>query len=91
MTAPETGCPACIAAAANPQSGYYRAGCVECGARGLAHGPQHHEAMLAAAFTPAYRSALQAVFGLDWMEGHKRVRAWSKRIEAARAANNPQP
>jgi hypothetical protein len=77
-------CDACERALVEPESASYRAMCVECAARMLAHGPQHHEAMLAAAFTPAYRSALQSVFGSDWMDGHTRVRAWSKRIEAAR-------
>jgi hypothetical protein len=80
MTTP---CPSCAAAEADPLTGRYHSGCQDCAARMLAHGPQHHEAMLAAAFTPAYRSALQAVFGGEWMEGHRLVRAWSKRIEVA--------
>ena len=84
MTPADTGCPACAVAEKDPLTGRYRAGCVECGARDLANGPAHHEAMLAAAFTPAYRSALQGVFGAGWMDGHTRVREWSKRIEAAR-------
>lgn len=75
------GCPACATAQADALTGHYRAGCTECAARMLAHGPEHFDAMAAAAFTPAYRSALQAVFGADWMDGHVRVRAWSRRIE----------
>lgn len=79
-------CPACEVAHGNAESGYYRAGCVECSARMLAHGPEHFDAMAAAAFTPAYRTALQVVFGGDWMDGHTRVRSWSRQIEAARQA-----
>jgi hypothetical protein len=84
MTAAPEPCPACGTAEANPDTGYYRANCQECAARMLAHGPEHFDAMAAAAFTPAYRSALQAVFGGGWMDGHVRVRAWSKRIAAWR-------
>lgn len=80
-----TACAACSAALADPLNcGALSAGCVECQARLLARRPEHFDATAAAAFTPAYRSALQSVFGDAWMQGHERVRAWSKRAEAAR-------
>lgn len=81
-----TYCPACAVAQGDAETGHYRAGCTACAARMLAHGPEHFDAMAAAAFTPAYRSALQAVFGAGWMDGHTLVRQWSRRIEAQRQA-----
>jgi hypothetical protein len=73
-------------AAANPQSGYYHAGCMECSARMLAQGPEHWEAMAVSQFTPRYAAALKAVFGKQWQQGHERVRAWSKKIKGKDAA-----
>ena len=35
--------------------------------------------------TPAYKAALQVVFGDDWEAGLLRVKAWAQRINAARA------
>ena len=80
-------CPACTMADENADTGMFRAGCEECSARMLAHGPEHFQAMAVAAFTPAYSLALKRVFGADWIRGHERVRAWAKRIEAHRQAH----
>jgi hypothetical protein len=79
-------CPACAMAQQEADSGMYRAGCQECAARMLAHGPEHFDAMSVAQFTPPYATALKRVFGADWMRGHERVRDWAKRIEALRQA-----
>jgi len=73
-------CWECGQAQADPHYAMYRAGCAECGARMLAIGAEHAQAMSAAQFTPAYAAALKAVFGADWMRGHERVRAWSRRL-----------
>jgi hypothetical protein len=79
-------CSACAMAQQDADTGMYRAGCPECSARMLAHGPELFDAMAVAGFTPAYATALKRVFGADWMRGHERVRDWSKRIEAQRQA-----
>lgn len=79
-------CPACTEAGQNPRSGFYRADCLECSARMLAHGPEHWEAMAVAQFTPRYAAALKAVFGERWQQGHERVRAWSKKLKGNDAA-----
>lgn len=73
-------CAACQAAESDPNSGHYRADCLECAARALSYGPQHFEAKCAGKITPAYRDALARVFGEDGMKaGHERVKAWAKR------------
>lgn len=83
-------CPACDVAQFDAGTGMYRAGCLECAARMLAHGPEHFDAMSVAAFTPAYATALKSTFGADWMRGHERVRDWARRIEAQRQARSMQ-
>jgi len=77
-------CQACAAALVNPETGLFSALCVECQARSLAQATAYFDAMAAATFTPAYRAALNTVFGSAWMRGHECVRAWARRIEAAR-------
>lgn len=72
-------CTACTEARANAWSGAYRADCLECSARALSHSPTHFAAAQAGAITPAYRDALQAVFGDDWKAGHERAKAWASR------------
>jgi hypothetical protein len=74
-------CPACTEAEAHPlTSGAYISSCKECAARMLAHGPQHYESRKASVMTPAYRDALQHIFGSDWQKGHARVKYWGERI-----------
>lgn len=61
--------------------GSYSADCKECAARSLAQSPEHFESAQAGAMTPRYRSALQRVFGVEWKQGHERVKAWSERLK----------
>ena len=80
----DTACPDCAAAELNPRSPLYRAGCIECQTRHLAHSPQHWVSRAARRMMPSYVAALKAVFGDDYMAGHLRVKRWADRIEAAR-------
>ncbi len=75
-------CHACQEAQRNRFSGAYHANCRECSARALSHSPQFHDAQRAGVLTPAYRDALQAVFGDDWQAGHERVKSWAQRRAA---------
>lgn len=79
---PARSCTACTEAKVNAWSGAYRADCLECSARALSHSPTHFAAAQAGAITPAYRDALQAVFGDDWKAGHERAKAWASRRKA---------
>ena len=76
-----TTCPACTEFASNPQTGSYRAQCLECKARSIANSPLYFEASQAEAITPAYRSALQRAFGGAWLEFHQRVKAYAELIK----------
>lgn len=69
-------CPSCEAATKNPTSGLVHADCDGCKARSLAKSPAWAEARKAGKMTPAYRSALSAVFPKDWRDGHERVKHW---------------
>jgi hypothetical protein len=80
----KTPCPECSAAEITPASPVYRAGCLECSTRHLAHLPSHWTSRAARRIMPSYRSALEAVFGDSWEAGHMRVKAWADRIESAR-------
>lgn len=80
MTAP---CTACADAALDPHTGSYQASCDECAARALANGPLFYEAAASDTLTPAYRSALQRVFGEAWKNGHWRVKHWAQQIQNA--------
>ena len=74
-----TYCPACTEALANRWCGMYHADCRECSARALSHSPMYFAADSADAMTPAYRDALQALFGADWIDGHAMVKRWAER------------
>jgi hypothetical protein len=78
-------CESCKAAELDPLTGLYDADCKSCSARSLAHSPAWAEARMAGRITPWYESALRAVWGDDWEAGHFAVKAWVKRIYAARA------
>lgn len=78
-------CDACTTALANPLSGLYRAGCLECEARALAQSPQFFDAVAAEAITPAYRSALEHTFGTHWKDGHTQVKAWAEKLQKGTA------
>jgi len=70
-------CEACESAKKNRWCGMYRADCKECSARALSHSPMYWSAAEADAITPAYRDALQAVFGDEWKSWHAKVKAWA--------------
>jgi len=74
-------CDACAEAEQNPRTSRFHAGCRCCGARALAQGPQHFTARSSRTMTPAYRDALQALFGADWVDGHAHVKAWAERMK----------
>ncbi len=69
-------CEACTEAIKSPHSGMYRADCLDCTARMLSRSKECFDAARSEAITPAYRDALQAVFGENWMDGHARVKRW---------------
>jgi hypothetical protein len=73
-------CQPCAEAETNPGVHSFTAGCLECSARALAHGPIYWAAAKADALTPAYRSALQALAGADWKACHERVKYYAGRI-----------
>lgn len=75
-------CPACQEAETNPSTGMYQSECLECSARALSHSPAYFDAARSNSITPAYRDALQAVFGDGWKAGHERVKFWSDRRKA---------
>lgn len=77
-------CEPCTRAEANPRSGIYQTGCKECESRMLAHSPAMAESAKAEALLPAYRSALQHLFGEDWKEGHERVKRWAEKLRTTR-------
>ncbi len=79
-------CAGCQAAADNPVSGLSIDGCQECAVRELAASPAYHASVLARRVIPAYRQALERVFGPQWLEGHERVKAHDAAARAARKA-----
>lgn len=81
-------CTSCQAAEADPLTGRYRANCIECQARALAHGPLVFASVRAGVKSPEYAAALRKVFGEgNERQGHEKVREWFKRIQ--RAKGNP--
>jgi hypothetical protein len=74
-------CPACAMAQQEADSGMYRAGCQECAARMLAHGPEHFDAMSVA---HSRRPMPRPEAGVR--RAAMSVRDWAKRIEALRQA-----
>ena len=80
-------CLSCQAAEANPVTGRYHAGCSECAARALAHGPLVFASVRAGVQSPEYAAALKRVFGEgNERQGHQRVRAWFQRIQQAKGS-----
>lgn len=62
-------------------------GCDVCAARHFAHLRVFYESRKARSITPAYQAALARRFGADGVAAaHVAVKAWSERIDAARAA-----
>lgn len=88
MTAPETGCPSCAAAMAEPDSVQYHADCRECQARALSRSPGYWASMLARAFRSDYAEALRRVAGssaTDREALHRRVKWWAQHLADAKA------
>ena len=79
-------CQACTTAEKEPLTGLYVSGCKACSARALAQGIEHAKARMLGKMTPEYVASLRAVFGEEWEAGHREVKAWAKRIDAARVA-----
>ena len=78
-------CPSCAIADIDPLTGHYHIGCDECSTRQIAHGQEHWTSQAARRILPAYQSLLESTFGPEWQAGHMKVKAWSQRIDAARA------
>jgi hypothetical protein len=76
-------CPSCAHALQHPRSCEFWNGCLGCETRQLAHSPSFFDSVQAETLTPAYRSALQFVFGGDWVAGHAKVKAAAKLIAEA--------
>jgi hypothetical protein len=86
-------CNACTTAESNPLSGLYFAGCADCGARAIARSQEYAISVAAREFSAVYRLALSRILRADEAldQAHKRVRAWDRKITAARiAAAQPQ-
>lgn len=77
-------CPNCVQAVAKPHWPGYTGTCRGCTLRAMANSPAFFTATQAAAITPAYRSALQAMFGEEWQEAHQEVKAEAERLKKLR-------
>ena len=70
----------------------YQARCRGCQVRALANGPAFFESAQAQRITPAYRAALEKLFGGDWRASHREVRAEYERLKAMKSIrDNDQP
>ncbi len=79
-------CPACTAYAKNPNSGSYRASCLDCSIRSIAQGPAFHEAQQTGTISKGYRAALERAFAGDWRRGHQVVKDWAAKINPTNGA-----
>lgn len=80
-------CQSCAAAAVNAATHSFDDGCDHCAARHFAHLQIFHDSRKARNLTEAYYAALVRRFGVDGVAAaHVEVKAWAKRIDAARAA-----
>ena len=75
-------CPNCQQAGTTAHWPIFQADCHGCKVRSLATGPAYHTAMKSNAMTPGYRSALQDLFGVDWLKAHDEVKAEYERMKA---------
>jgi hypothetical protein len=73
-------CQACERAEADPRTGHYTAGCLECQARALAQSPEAHRR---AADPDALRAAMFRVWPEEatYRRGRASVWAWINRLE----------
>lgn len=63
----------------------FTADCRGCKVRALATSPAFFAATQAGAMTSDYRAALQALFGEDWQQAHKEVKAEAERLKKLRS------
>lgn len=75
-------CVGCRLAESDPHTHVVYMACRSCDARSLATWPEFRESVAAECITPAYRSALQRVFGQGWKEAHTEVRRWAERMKS---------
>ena len=77
------GCPACAAAESTPNRDGFEQDCRGCKARALAATGAHIESAERGGITPAYRVALEKLFGADaWRDGHELVKGWARKLRA---------
>lgn len=80
-------CQSCAAAEANAATHSFDDSCDVCAQRHFAHLQIFQESRKARDITDAYQAALDRRFGADGAAAaHVGVKAWAKRIDAARAA-----
>lgn len=84
MTKP---CQTCAEAAVNAATHSFNDGCDDCAMRHFAHLQVFHDSRKARDITEAYQTALDRRFGVAGAAAaHVGVKAWAKRIDAARAS-----
>lgn len=74
-------CTACSIAMTKPRIDLFTVGCVSCKARALAATGAHEESAEAKKITPAYKAALEAMFGDDWQAGAAQTKEWAGRMK----------
>lgn len=80
-------CQTCAEADINPAVHSFNDACDACATRHFAHLQVFHESRKARDITEAYQTALDRRFGVAGAAAaHENVKAWAKRIDAARAA-----
>ena len=85
-------CEHCASAQKDADWAGYQARCRGCQVRALANGPAFFESARAHKITPAYRGALEKLFGADWQASHREVRAEYERLQAMKSIrDNDQP
>lgn len=83
-------CDSCARAQADPRTGLYSRGCVECDTRALAHGLAYHawvaRGRSAQSLPREYAAALELIRreGETIRQAHARVEAWAQRIRSAK-------
>jgi hypothetical protein len=79
-------CKTCAEAAVNAATHSFNDGCDDCATRHFAHLQLFHDSGKARSITVQYKAALERRFGANGAAAaHVGVKAWSKRIDAARA------
>jgi len=85
-------CEHCASAQKDADWAGYQARCRGCQVRAMANGPAFFESALAQRISPAYRKALEKLFGKDWQTSHREVRDEFERLQAMKfIRDNDQP